>query len=431
MQSWSAPDLPRLPGHGPPPRVRDTASGELRTFDPARPLRMFVCGITPYDATHLGHAFTYLTYDLLGRAVRDAGGEVAYVQNVTDVDDPLLERADRDGVDWRDLAAAEIERYREDMAALRMIPPVAYIGVVEAIPLITEMVGELAERGATYSVGGDLYFSVASTDRLGEVSHLTHAAMTDACAAAGGDPDRPGKKDPVDPLLWRAERPGEPAWASPFGPGRPGWHIECSAIARWYLGDTIDVQGGGTDLVFPHHELSAAHAEVATGAAPFATAYVHTGLVSLDGHKMSKSRGNLEFVSRLRAAGADPAAIRLALLGHQHAENWEWAARALDDAEARLERWRAAVAAPAGPDATGLLAEVRQHLADDLDAPAAVTAVDRWVDEALAAGPPGQDGGLASASPVGAAGGTAAGAPRLVGETVNALLGVDLSPEEG
>ncbi len=430
MQSWPAPEVPRLPGRGPSGQVRDTASGGLHTLDLTRPVRMYVCGITPYDAAHLGHAFTYLTYDLLGRAVRDAGGEVVYVQNVTDVDDPLLERADRDGIDWRALAATEIERYRHDMAALRMIPPAEYIGVVEAIPLIIEMISGLAERGAVYSVEGDLYFPVALADRFGEVSHLTHAAMTESCVANGGDPGRPGKKDPVDPLLWRAHRPGEPSWPSPFGPGRPGWHIECAAIAGRYLGDTIDVQGGGTDLIFPHHEASAAHAEVATGAAPFARAYVHTGLVGLDGHKMSKSRGNLEFVSRLRTRGVDPAAIRLALLGHHHAEDWEWNAGELEAATARLARWRRAVAAPAGPPATALLDEVRGRLAADLDAPGALAAVDRWVDLALS---PGAAPGTSALSPPSDGGsvGTAAGAPRLVEETVDALLGVDLSPEEG
>ncbi|MGF7235409.1 MAG: cysteine--1-D-myo-inosityl 2-amino-2-deoxy-alpha-D-glucopyranoside ligase [Frankia sp.] len=430
MQSWPAPEVPRLPGQGPAVRVRDTASAELRTLDATRPLRMYVCGITPYDAAHLGHAFTYLTYDLLARAVRDAGGEVVYVQNVTDVDDPLLERAERDGLDWRDLAATQIARYREDMAALRMIPPAAYIGVVEAIPLIVDMIAGLADRGAVYSVEGDLYFPIASADRFGEVSHLSHPAMTESCAANGGDPGRPGKKDPVDPLLWRAQRPGEPSWPSPFGPGRPGWHIECAAIARRYLGNTIDIQGGGTDLIFPHHESSAAHAEVATGAAPFAQTYVHTGLVWLDGHKMSKSRGNLEFVSRLRAQGVDPAAIRLALLGHHYSEDWEWSGAELEAAAARLARWRSAVAAPAGPAATGLLAQVRGHLAADLDAPAALAAIDRWVDLALSAGA-GSGGSAPSGASGGASEGPAAGAPRLVEETVDALLGVDLSPEEG
>ena len=348
-------------------------------------ISMYVCGITPYDATHLGHAFTYLTYDLVNRVARDAGYLVRYVQNVTDVDDPLLERAARDGVDWTEVARRETDLFRADMAALRVLPPDHYVGVVEAVPLIVDMVAELARAGAAYTLEGDVYFAVAAAPQFGYVSGLDAGQMRALSAERGGDPDRHGKKDPLDPLLWRAERPGEPSWPSPFGPGRPGWHIECSAIARHYLGDVIDLQGGGADLVFPHHECSSAHAEVATGHNPFARLYVHSGMVGLDGHKMSKSRGNLEFVSRLRRGGVDPAAIRLALLAHAYRENWEWAPAELARAEARLARWRAAVALPAVPDATGLLAEVRAALAAGLDTPAALAAVDRWVDAALGA----------------------------------------------
>lgn len=375
---------------------------------------MYVCGITPYDATHLGHAFTYLTYDVLYRTLLDAGAAVSYVQNVTDVDDPLLERAARDGVDWRDLAEREIDRFRGDMVALRNLPPTAYVGAVEAIPLVIGMIETLRDRGAAYHVDGDVYFSVASAARFGEVAHLDHAEMVRRSAAGGGDPERPGKKDPLDPLLWRAWRPGEPSWPSPFGPGRPGWHVECAAIAGEYLGPTVDIQGGGIDLLYPHHECGAAHAEVATGQAPFAALYVYSGLVALDGQKMSKSLGNLEFVWRLRAAGAHPSAVRLALLAHHHGSDWEWTHAELDDASHRLARWRRAVELPAGPAAARVLAEVRTRLADDLDTPGALAAVDRWVQEALA---------------VDAPAGTDDGAPRLVRQTVDALLGVDLSGE--
>jgi L-cysteine:1D-myo-inositol 2-amino-2-deoxy-alpha-D-glucopyranoside ligase len=434
--------------------------------DTPAPVRIYVCGITPYDATHLGHAFTYLTYDLAGRVLRDGGREVRYVQNVTDVDDPLLERAARDGVDWTQVARREIALFRTDMTALRILPPDDYIGVVEAVPLIIEMISRLVELGATYQLDGDLYFSVAAAPRFGYVSGLGHAEMLSVCAERGGDPTRRGKKDPLDPLLWRAHRPGEPSWPSPFGPGRPGWHIECSAIARRYLGDVIDLQGGGDDLIFPHHECSSAHAEVATGRSPFARHYAHTGMVGLDGHKMSKSRGNLEFVSRLLADGVQPAAIRLALLVHQHRENWEWTPDALVDAAHRLGRWRAAAALPTGPDARPLLAEVRAALAADLDTPAALAAVDRWVDaalahapqpvrapgtepvSALAAGPgrdqvpaarpaaaiaiPRSDGAIPTASAAAPAlsGATGPEAPTLTRILADTLLGVDLEPVE-
>jgi len=385
MQSWSAPEVPLLsdqglPGPGPALQVHDTASGGVRPTAPGPVARMYVCGITPYDATHLGHANTYLAFDLVNRVWRDAGHRVHYVQNVTDVDDPLLERADRDGMDWRELAEREIRLFREDMTALRILPPDEYVGVVEALPLVVEMIAKLRAKGATYEIDGDVYFPISADPAFGAVSRMTAAEMLPLFAERGGDPDRPDKKDPLDALLWRAERPGEPAWDSPMGRGRPGWHIECSAISLRYLGMAFDLEGGGSDLVFPHHEMSASHAQVATGERPHARAYAHSGMVALDGEKMSKSKGNLVFVSRLRAAGADPMAIRLALLGHHYRSDWEWTDPELDAAAARLESWRTAVERPAGPPAGPVLAEVRRRLADDLDAPAALTALDRWAE---------------------------------------------------
>ena len=418
MRSWPACPLPALPGRGERPRLFDSSTGRLELVGPELPadppapgpaVSMYVCGITPYDATHLGHAFTYVTYDLVNRVLRDAGYQVQFVENVTDVDDPLLERAARDGVDWTEVARRETDLFRADMAALRVLPPDHYVGVVEAIPLIVDMVTELAAAGATYTLDGDVYFSVAAAPWFGYVSRLDGPAMRELSGERGGDPGRRGKKDPLDPLLWRAERPGEPSWPSPFGPGRPGWHIECSAIARHYLGDVIDVQGGGADLVFPHHECSSAHAEVVTGRNPFARRYVHTGMVGLDGHKMSKSRGNLEFVSRLRGRGVAPAAIRLALLAHAHREDWEWTPAELAAAEARLGRWRAAAALPAGPEATRLLADVRAALGAGLDTPKALAAVDGWAAAALA------DSGEGDTN-----------APRHTRMLVDGLLGVDL-----
>jgi L-cysteine:1D-myo-inositol 2-amino-2-deoxy-alpha-D-glucopyranoside ligase len=235
-------------------------------------------------------------------------------------------------------------------------------------------------------------------------------------AERGGDPGRPGKKHPLDPLLWRAERPGEPAWDSELGRGRPGWHIECTAIALEHLGMGLDVQGGGSDLAFPHHEMGAAHAQVLTGQWPFAHHYVHSGMVGLDGEKMSKSRGNLVFVSRLRAEGRDPMAIRLALLGHHYRSDWEWTAADLVGAEGRLARWREAVDRPAGDPADDVLAGLRRHLADDLDAPGALSVVDRWAERTLGGG---------------ADGGGDPEAPALVSRAVDALLGVALRPASG
>jgi L-cysteine:1D-myo-inositol 2-amino-2-deoxy-alpha-D-glucopyranoside ligase len=382
MRAWPAPDLPALTVRGPDVELQDTASGGLVRTRPDGAATLYVCGITPYDATHMGHAATYVAFDLLNRAWRNAGHEVSYVLNVTDVDDPLLERATKVGVDWRDLAERETELFGQDMAALRVLPPEHYRGAVESIPLIVELIGRLKETGCLYGVEEDLYFSVAADPAFGEESGWSREQMLEVYADRGGDPDRPGKKDPLDCLVWRAERPGEPAWDSPFGPGRPGWHIECSAMALDLLGETFDVQGGGSDLVFPHHEMCASQAQVLTGAR-FARAYVHAGMVGYDGAKMSKSRGNLVFVSALRNSDVDPMAIRLTLLRHHYRGDWEWRDEDLWASVDMLDRWRRALALGAGAPADPVVDSVLGALALDLDAPAAVNAVDAWVDATL------------------------------------------------
>ena len=435
-----------LPGNGPAPRLHDTASGELVLAAAGPVATLYACGITPYDATHMGHAATYTAWDLLVRAWLDARPEtpaasetqgrytVVYVQNVTDVDDPLLERAERDGEDWRELARRETQRYREDMEALRVLPPTHLIGAVEALPVIERFTARMADRGALYNVDEDVYFARSADPGFGSLSGpgtacgYGPAEMAELAAERGGDPDRPGKKDPLDVLVWRAERPGEPAWDSRFGRGRPGWHVECAAIATKYLGDSFDVQAGGSDLVFPHHEMSASHARVALSPAdhPFARVYVHAGMVSYHGEKMSKSLGNLVFVSRLLADGVDPMAIRMALLAHHYRSDWEWTDAVLGDAQARLARWRAALARAeaAAPEAVTpgvapaaaaemVLSGVRARMRDDLDAPGALAIVDHWADT-LVAEPPTR---ITAEDLAGA---------RLVTATVDALLGISL-----
>ncbi|HEY0645596.1 MAG TPA: cysteine--1-D-myo-inosityl 2-amino-2-deoxy-alpha-D-glucopyranoside ligase, partial [Nocardioides sp.] len=336
-----------------------------------------------YDATHMGHAATYVGFDLLNRAWRNAGHEVTYVQNVTDVDDPLLERADKVKVDWVELAERETQLFRDDMEALRVLPPAHYIGAVESIPQVITLIQRLEEAGAVYRVEDDLYFSVTADDAFGQVSGLDRATMLEVFPERGGDPEREGKKDPLDCLLWRAERPGEPAWDSPWGPGRPGWHIECSAIALDHLGTAFDVQGGGSDLSFPHHEMSAGEAQVAYPGERFARAYTHAGMVAYDGEKMSKSKGNLVFVSALRLSEVDPMAIRLVLLRHHYRSDWEWTDDQLWAAVDTLADWRRALAIGSGAPAAPVLERVLAALAEDLDAPAAVQAVQEWVDATL------------------------------------------------
>lgn len=408
MKAWTAPEVPTLPQSGGRLLVHDTALDDLVPVLPdADEARLYVCGITPYDATHLGHANTYVAFDLLQRALLDCGYRVTFTQNVTDVDDPLLERAEATGVDWRELADDQVQLFRDDMTALRVIPPQHYVGAVESIPAVVDLIESLKLTGAIYQVDDadypDWYFEVHRAPGFGRLSKLGESEAREVFAERGGDPDRPGKRDPLDCLVWRMARPDEPAWDSRLGRGRPGWHIECTAIALQHLGADFDVQGGGSDLVFPHHEMCAAEGAVATRQ-PFAKAYVHAGMVGLHGEKMSKSKGNLVLVSRLRASGADPMAIRLALLAHHYRSDWEWTAADLPRAQARLDAWRAAVARPAAPASAPLIEAIREALRADLDAPAVLDLVDEWA----------------------AADGDDPGAGAQIAQAVDALLGVRL-----
>lgn len=421
MQAWPSPTVPQLPvrdGSGQALQAFDTAGQTVTEIGPAQgTARMYVCGITPYDATHIGHANTYVTFDLLNRLWRDRGHPVQYVQNVTDIDDPLLERADATGDSWVDLADRQTALFRADMAALNVIAPDRFLGAVECMDWVIGLVEDLFRQGAVYAADDpeypDLYFRSRNDDAFGALSHLADDEALALFAERGGDPDRSGKKDPLDCLVWRMARPGEPAWDSPFGRGRPGWHIECTAIALQTLGAEFDVQAGGTDLIFPHHEMCAAQARATTGM-PFARSYLHSGMVGLDGEKMSKSQGNLVLVSQLRDAGVDPMAIRLGLLANRYHAEWSWSDDLLASAQDRLQRWRSAVRAPSGLPAGEVIGQMRAALDHDLDAPAALAAVDAW-----AAGSPAADGGAGDRV-------HDTDAPRLVADAVDALLGVRL-----
>ena len=427
MQTWPSPHVPQLPGTGEQVRVLDTTTGTVvpaATGGTGATAGLYVCGITPYDATHIGHAATYVAFDLLRRAWLDAGLSVTHVSNVTDVDDPLLERATRTGVDWRELAAEQVALFAEDMTALGVLAPDAYVGAVEAIPAIVPVVERMLAEGTAYRVPldalepgvggdrpdlGDVYADVTGPAGLRDL--LTAGLLDDdpvaLFAERGGDPERAGKRSPLDALLWRRERAGEPAWdGGGLGTGRPGWHVECTVIARDALGASFDVLGGGSDLVFPHHAMSVAHARVLGDDGP--RVRLHAGMVAYKGEKMSKSLGNLVLVSQLRADGVDPLAIRLAILDHHYREDWEWEDEGLVAAQDRLEKWRAAVSGNGGPDATSTLAAIRAALAADLDAPSALRAVDTWADASLTLG------------------GDVEGAPGLVARAVDALLGVRL-----
>ncbi|WP_084252680.1 cysteine--1-D-myo-inosityl 2-amino-2-deoxy-alpha-D-glucopyranoside ligase [Devriesea agamarum] len=397
MKSWHAPEIPTLP------RSTSSSSDQQRArvnlYDARRrgiyeitPLkegvvRLYTCGITPYDSTHMGHAATYQAADLLHRVLLDAGWAVQSAQNVTDVDDPLLERAEQTGVDWRELAADQSELFATDMEALRIIPPATYLGVEESIDSIIEAVTALVHSGRAYrvptddAVGDDLYLDLAQDGQLGAICGWSEEEMMSVFAERGGDPDRSGKRQRFDPLLWRAARDGEPSWDAPvLGAGRPGWHIECVCISRTGLGIPFDIQLGGRDLIFPHHDMSHAHA-IALGDRDFATTYAHVGMIGLDGHKMSKSRGNLVFVSQLRSEGVDPAAIRLALLSHHYREDWEWTDETLNRALSRTAAIRHALALTnghCGPREAQAIKDIRAALRHDLDSPAALRVLDTW-----------------------------------------------------
>jgi L-cysteine:1D-myo-inositol 2-amino-2-deoxy-alpha-D-glucopyranoside ligase len=393
VRSWSRPEVPQLPGKGLIPRIWDTAAGTVVATQPREHADIYVCGITPYDSTHIGHAATYLAYDTLIRLWLDADLDVRYVQNSTDVDDPLLERAAATGVDWRELATDQTERFRLDMESLGVIPPDHYIAVTERMSEIADAVCALVDRDIAYRVGDDYYFDSAAAAEiapwhLGDESHYGRALMVSLSARRGGDPETEGKRDPIDPVLWRGARPGEPSWDSRLGLGRPGWHIECSVISNEFLDLPITVNGGGSDLIFPHHEFTAGHTIALTGTA-LACLHSHTGLVAYQGEKMSKSLGNLVFVAALTKAGVDPRAIRLAILGQHYRADWEWTHDVLAEGNRRLATWTDWADGAAEGD-SALLPVLRELLAEDLGTPGALAAIDAHI----AGGTPATSGDL-------------------------------------
>ncbi|GAB3583658.1 cysteine--1-D-myo-inosityl 2-amino-2-deoxy-alpha-D-glucopyranoside ligase [Calidifontibacter terrae] len=395
MKTWPETEVPQLAHTAPPLQLRHRQTGELREVAVENgQARMYVCGITPYDTTHLGHAATYVTFDLALRAFRNAGHDVLYVQNTTDVDDPLLERAERDGIDWRDLARREIDLFHEDMGALRNVAPQHYVGVVETMPRHIAVINQLLEAGVAYGIPvdesdagasgvQDFYLDLSTQPTFGQESGWTREQMLEVFAERGGDPDRTGKKDELDPLLWRGQRVGEPSWDGlALGHGRPGWHLECTTIALDHLGMGFTLQGGGTDLIFPHHEMSAVQATALTGSTPFAQHYAHQAMVAYDGEKMSKSKGNLVKVSQLRAAGVDPMVIRLAVLAHHYGTDWEYTDEVLEAAQQRADSWRAALAVAGDSAAETVVPQLLSTIAEDLGSPQALMLIDQWAQSA-------------------------------------------------
>ena len=401
MKSWPEVYIPTIDSKYDFPELSllNTATKAIETLTRKEKYRMYVCGITPYDSTHLGHAATYLTFDLINRYLRSMGSKVVYVQNITDIDDPLLERANRDGVNWQDLAHAQIDLFRSDMTTLHVIPPQDYIGAVEAIDLVTKKIEELKDAGAIYGVEEDLYFRVHSDPDFGSRSHLSEKESLTIFGERGGDPSREGKENPLDSLVWLAQRPNEPGWPSIHGQGRPGWHIECCAIALHYLKPKqdseylIDIQGGGSDLIFPHHEMSAAQARVSTGR-NFAQLYVHTGMIGLNGQKMSKSLGNLVFVSTLVKSGVNPMTIRCALMMQPYAADRMWNEELLLLAQEFLDSLTLRLSQPQCAPTSDLIQDIIQAVSRNLDTQRVFSMLQNWINESAKGAEGGNPGEL-------------------------------------
>ncbi len=397
-------------------KLYDTAAQQVIAFEPGPVVRIYVCGITPYDSTHLGHAMTYLTIDLIVRRLEDLGHEVQMVRNVTDVDDSILPKARELGIDFLELAAREMERFHGDLESLDARPAYAEPRATESIDDIIALVSILEAKGQTYTVEGITYFDVTTFPDFGKLSHYSEAEMIEFARERGGTPDDPRQKNPLDFILWQPSADDEPSWDSPFGPGRPGWHIECSAMSWAAFGEPLDLHAGGDDLIFPHHECEIAQSESAHGA-PFAKHWLHGGMVRYEGTKMSKSLGNLVFVSELRKTH-DPRAIRLALLAHHYRAGFEWFDEDIEDGDERLARLLGAVGSSGGPDPTPFLARIRSAIDNDLHTATARDVLDELAMAILADSGPGAADATTS-SPVD---GLIEGA---------ALLGITLTRSEG
>ena len=357
---------------------------------------IYICGITPYDATHMGHAATYLTFDLVNRYLKASGKNVSFVENITDIDDPLLERATRDNQDWRELAESQIELFREDMTSLGVLPPNAYRGVIESMDEIISTVAEMIATGKSYELEGDIYLDLNQVDGAIENLPLALDQALKIFEERGGDPARAGKRHALDPLLWKARKGDDPFWEAPFGKGRPGWHIECTAIALKNLpkasSTSITLQAGGSDLIFPHHYMTALQAKALTGV-EFASCYSHAGMIGLDGEKMSKSKGNLVFVSKLRQEGVSPALIRIALFADRYSTDRMWSRELVDEANKLLTRLLSALSRQEVAPTFEVVQEIVNAISDDLNTPKVFDLLNTWslkTEEGQVGGSPGE-----------------------------------------
>jgi L-cysteine:1D-myo-inositol 2-amino-2-deoxy-alpha-D-glucopyranoside ligase len=393
MNSWPVNNLPLMAGYEfPTLKIIDSNLG-LVTVDAPSEFRIYVCGITPYDSTHLGHAATYLAFDLINRYQSLSGRSLNFVENVTDIDDPLLERAKRDNLNWEQLSDTQTQLFKSDMSALRIIPPNNLVKVTESMAIIEDFIKKLDGQGYVYEISRDYYFSV---EQFLSGLPVSISEAVKIFAERGGDPDRQGKKHQLDPLVWSANTEGEPGWESSFGFGRPGWHVECTAIACKYLdkdsnNPILHVQGGGSDLIFPHHFMSAQIVKAAYGR-DFSQYFVHAAMIGLDGEKMSKSKGNLVFVSKLLSAGVDPMAIRWALLQGHYQKDREWSDNLLSESEIQIATVRRALAQSEVSDSKELIVGIIADLSNNLDTPSALKRLLSWSEQSINAGSVNQSG---------------------------------------
>jgi L-cysteine:1D-myo-inositol 2-amino-2-deoxy-alpha-D-glucopyranoside ligase len=390
MLAWPDLHLPELPSglQLPGMRLFHSYRNELVAIEGSGPFTMYVCGITPYDSTHLGHAATFLTFDLIHRFLKASGRQVEFLENVTDIDDPLFDRARRDQVSWKNLGSEQLRLFISDMSNLRMIPPIQLVTVTETMPRIIEFVAALKEKGLSYQIQGDTYLDGSEAAGFADLP-VPVAEAIEIFAERGGDPYREGKRHPLDPLLWRRSASDEPEWESDFGPGRPGWHVECNAISSLLLdggGQTLSLQGGGSDLRFPHHYMTALQGRAATGV-EFAALYVHAGMIGYEGQKMSKSLGNLVFVSDLVARGIHPMAIRTALMMGHYRMDREWSAELLREAETLIEGLLRVLAREWVPSSQDLMQKILNALADDLDTGEVLSLLRQYIERVDSSNP--------------------------------------------
>jgi L-cysteine:1D-myo-inositol 2-amino-2-deoxy-alpha-D-glucopyranoside ligase len=379
MNPWPKPHIAPLSGLSFPNLKLMNSKKVMTTIEPATPFKIYVCGITPYDATHLGHAATYVAFDLINRYQHLAGNRLDFVENITDIDDPLLVRAKRDSIDWKVLAENQINLFLTDMTALRVIPPSNLVTVTSSMKIIEDFITLLDQRGFLYQIENDHYFSV---ERFLEDMPLSSDEAIKIFSERGGDPERAGKRHPLDPVVWMAHQGDDPSWESKFGLGRPGWHVECTAIAVHYLDSVnadpiIQIQGGGSDLIFPHHYMSEQIVRAAYGRG-FANNYVHSAMIHLDGEKMSKSKGNLVFVSKLLSRGIDPMVIRWALLSGHYQQDRSWSDELLQKSTSEVSLLRSALAQSEVAETKELIQSIISDLANNLDTPAALNRLIAW-----------------------------------------------------